>query len=54
MNSSTHHTEFIMYQIIDIKTKQVVATKATRKAASNMANRLDLQYGAIRYIVRMI
>jgi hypothetical protein len=41
-----------MYQVIDIKTNQVVATKSTLIAASKLANRKDLAYGAIRYVVR--
>ena len=44
----------ISYQVIDIQTKQVVATCSTRKAASRKADKLDLAYGAIRYTVRSV
>lgn len=43
-----------MYQVIDIQTKQVIATKKTRIAARRLADRKDLAYGAIRYIVRLV
>lgn len=43
-----------MYQIIDIQTKQVIATRATRIAARRLADRKDQAYGAIRYIVRLV
>ncbi|MBD4207880.1 hypothetical protein [Staphylococcus aureus] len=43
------------YQIIDIKTgTQVGATYSDRKRASARANKLDLAYGAVRYVVRPI
>lgn len=41
-----------MYEVLDRQTKNVVGTYKTLKAASNAANRKDLQYGAIRYMVR--
>lgn len=40
------------YQIIDIQTKTVVGTYGNRKAASTRADKLDMAYGAIRYVVR--
>ena len=43
-----------MYQIIDCKTQQVVKTCKTRNGAYRAADRLDAQYGAVRYIVRPI
>ena len=43
-----------MYQVIDIQTKQIVATKSTRVAARRLADRKDLAYGAIRYVVRLV
>lgn len=42
------------YQVIDIRTKQVVKTYADRKTARRAADRLDLQYGAVRYIVKAV
>ncbi len=42
------------YQVVDIQTKQVVGTYGNRKAASRRADKLDLAYGAIRYVVRII
>lgn len=43
-----------MYEVIDIKTKEVVATKKTRNAARRVADRKDLEYGAVRYVVRLV
>ena len=40
----------IMYLVIDIKTKQVISTHATLKAASRKCDRLDNEYGAVRYV----
>lgn len=40
------------YQVIDIQTKQVIGEYSTRRRASNRADKLDLAYGAIRYIVK--
>jgi hypothetical protein len=40
------------YQVIDIRTNEVVATRSTRKAARRLADKLDLEYGAIRYSVK--
>ena len=42
------------YQVIDIQTKQVMGIYKTRNRASNRADKLDLAYGAIRYIVKPI
>jgi len=43
-----------MYKIIDIQTGlQVGKDYASRKRASTRANKLDLEYGAVRYSVRM-
>ena len=46
------------YDVIDNKTKQVVASfshksnpKIARKRARNKADKLDLEYGAVRYHV---
>lgn len=41
------------YSIVDIQTKAVVGKAYNdRVRARNQANKLDLKYGAIRYIVR--
>ncbi|WP_391558967.1 hypothetical protein [Robertmurraya sp.] len=43
------------YVIIDIQTKTTVGKVYTeRKRASAQANRLDMKYGAIRYVVKSI
>jgi len=42
------------YQVIDTRTQAVVGTFTTRKAASRKADRLDAQYGAVRYSVRSV
>lgn len=42
------------YQVIDNVTKAVQGTYATRKRARSRADKLDLQYGAIRYSVQTI
>ena len=41
-----------IYQIIDRHTDAIVATRMTRARARLKADRLDLEYGAIRYFVR--
>jgi hypothetical protein len=44
-----------MFKIIDIKTqKQVGKPYADRKRARTRANKLDLEYGAIRYVVKQV
>lgn len=44
-----------MYKIIDIKTgAQVGKNYQCRRRARQRANKLDLQYGAIRYVVRPV
>jgi len=40
------------YEVVDIQTKGVVARCKTRDGASRSANRRDLSYGAVRYVVR--
>lgn len=43
------------YQIIDTKTGQAVGKpRNTRAAAQRRADRLDTEYGAVRYVVRTI
>lgn len=41
-----------MYKVIDRHTGITVGTYATLKAARRTADRKDLQYGAIRYMVQ--
>lgn len=41
-----------MYNIVDLRTKEVVATCKSRKAARSKADRMDLIFGAIRYSVQ--
>lgn len=41
-----------MYQIIDSKTGKVLGTYQTLKTARRIADRKDLEYGAIRYIIK--
>ena len=43
-----------MYQVIDIKTSMIIKTCATRKAARAKADKIDLAYGAVRYVVRFV
>ncbi|KAK46371.1 hypothetical protein BG58_11140 [Caballeronia jiangsuensis] len=48
-------SEISMYEVIDCKTgKRVGKPYATRVAASRRADKLDLEYGAIRYNVRRV
>jgi hypothetical protein len=46
--------EMKMYKVIDIQTKAVIRSYAADKAraARAYANKLDLKYGAVRYIVK--
>ena len=46
--------ENIKYQLIDTYNKQVLGTYKNRKLARNKADKLDNQYGAIRYIIKLI
>ena len=43
-----------MYQILDIQTKKIVSKHATRVVAKRKADRMDMQYGAIRYVVKFV
>lgn len=45
-----------MYHVIDTQTKKIIASYPEDKArvARNRANKLDLNYGAIRYVVRFV
>jgi hypothetical protein len=42
------------YQVIDSQTNEVVGTYGTLRRARREADRLDLEYGAIRYRVRQM
>ena len=39
---------------MDIQTKNVVGTKPNCAAAHRLADKLDLNYGAVRFIVRTV
>lgn len=43
-----------MYHIIDRKTGEVVDKKKTLKSASRKVDKLDMEYGACRYIHKFI
>ena len=43
-----------MYQVIDTHTKQVVSTHKTLKSASRKCDRLDNEYGAVRYVHKYV
>jgi hypothetical protein len=40
-----------MYLIVDLRTSQTVATRRALQTARNCANKRNLAYGAVRYIV---
>lgn len=46
----------IGYEVVDNQTKAVIKTysEGKRQAARNFANKRDLAYGAIRYVVRPV
>ena len=46
--------ESTIYEIIDSRTGNVVATRLTSKRAHAKADQLDRNYGAVRYIVRPV
>ena len=43
-----------MYRVIDIQTNQVMGTYKTLRRATTRADRLDLEHGAVRYIVQAV
>lgn len=43
-----------MYAIIDIQTKKIVSIHKTKQFARRKADKLDLKYGAIRYVVKIV
>jgi len=42
------------YNIFDCKTGHSIGVAKTRKAAQRKADRLDAEYGAVRYTVRLV
>lgn len=46
----------VAYEVVDIQTKAVVKQYPAGKGqvARNFANKRDLVYGAVRYIVRLV
>ena len=42
------------YDIIDIQTGSVVASRKKRLDATRLADKKDLEYGAVRYVVKPI
>ena len=40
------------FDIVDTHTKQIIGTYKNRLTASRKADKKDLEYGAVRYIVR--
>lgn len=42
------------YQVIDIQTKQPVGKPMSKEAARAKRNRLDLAYGAVRFLVKAV
>lgn len=42
------------WQVVNMKTGEVVATHCSRKRAQRTADRLDLRYGAINFHVREV
>ena len=43
-----------MYEVLDLHTRKTFGPYATLKTARRTADRKDLQYGAVRYIVRPV
>lgn len=50
------NTSNIVYEVVDIQTKAVIKQYPVDKgqAARNFANKRDLAYGAVRYVVRLV
>ena len=46
----------VAYEVVDIQTKAVVKQYPSGKgqAARNFANKRDLAYGAVRFIIRLV
>jgi len=45
-------TEKVLYIVFDTHKNFAVGIRRTRKSAMSLADKLDLAYGAVRYIVR--
>lgn len=43
-----------MFQVIDIQTKQPVGKPMSKQAARAKCDRLDLAYGAVRFVVKAV
>lgn len=43
-----------MYQVIDSRTQEVRGTFQSLRRASRFADKLDQEYGAVRYIVQRL
>lgn len=43
-----------MYQVIDILTKTVMSKHKTLRLAARKCDRLDREYGAVRYIYKYV
>jgi hypothetical protein len=48
----TKRKEKKMYSVIDIRTGEIVGSYKSRKLADRKADKLDMEYGAVRYVVR--
>lgn len=44
----------VKYQIVDARTGQVVKEFSNKKRAWNKADKMDQEYGAVRYIVKTV
>lgn len=42
------------YEVVDNQTSRVVASYTSRRRAQARADKMDLQYGAVRYVVRPV
>ena len=42
------------YQVIDNQTQVVMGIYSSLKAAHRRADKLDMEYGAVRYVVRRV
>lgn len=54
--NATASQQFSHYELVDSHTGTILKRyeDGQHKAARNRANKLDSQYGAVRYIVRMV
>ena len=56
MKNSVDTQTNVAYEVVDIQTKAVIKQYPVGKgqAARNLANKRDLAYGAVRFIVRLV